>query len=484
MLERRKNKLHLHDSRFGLYERAITFEGPDVHSIPSPLRGNVLARKIQDLCEDVVEHVEQITTGGGKIIRMVSNWKVDAKGKIWLLYTTCIRVTKSTSSSFHQFFSFDDEIPSSEPLMNIEPMIKLPKTVHLEQIPNHNRNIVLKNHISTITCPSCYINESKTKFHPIPYKTIIAHFEQVLNLISKRREIQFGDDKNTGWPPDLLTIQSAGGVGFGSIKDRLSESDSSDNQKWSTEEKIIPPVIRHFHNRLKVYGYRRYRHDPLFLHRTCDVCEQCFLSYAELSSTNFQIVEPIRLDLDDIENRRRRDWQQKLKLIEKDLDKDKCVWMPINDEKSSHMNNIKIKGKQNDSVRDFGDIPEFPKAIITSHPDLSNNPINVDDFIKQRERNFFKEIALQGKHAIEGHALSSMISAHAALKQAEKDSSKPKMKIEKNPYEEVLKFVENEPMKVNKCDERRQGKTKLPYPPKKKNNDDIFVMRQGECKIK
>tara|TARA_B110000305_G_C19191866_1_gene516969 strand:+ start:108 stop:836 length:729 start_codon:yes stop_codon:yes gene_type:complete len=81
LLERRVNNRQLHDKRFGLYERAITYEGPEFHSNASPLRGNVLPSQIQRICENIVSHVGEVSFQKNRIRRMVMNFKVDAKGE-------------------------------------------------------------------------------------------------------------------------------------------------------------------------------------------------------------------------------------------------------------------------------------------------------------------------------------------------------------------------------------------------------------------
>ena len=58
------------------------------------------------------------------------------------------------------------------------------------------------------------------------------------------------------------------------------------------EDVTIPPVIRQLHTKLTAPAYRRYRKDPLFLYKTAMCCENCFLVYAELASTDFQIAPP------------------------------------------------------------------------------------------------------------------------------------------------------------------------------------------------
>lgn len=483
VLERRKNKLQLHDSRFGLYERAITFEGPDIHSTPSPLRGNILPTKIQALCDEVVEHVQNVTIGG-RIIRMVANWKVDEKGKIWLLFTTCIRVEGSCRSKYAEFNSLYKGASSSQSLLNIEPMMKLPNAVHLEQNPNHDLSTGVNNYITTASCPSCCKNECETMFHPIPYKTIIAHFEQVLKMISREKEGE--TEVVLDWPPDSFIIKAAGGVGFGMIQDKFKKYD----RDWDAEEVIIPPVMRYLHNRLKIEGYRKYRQDPLFLHKKCNVCEQCFLSYAELSSSNFQIADPIRLDGSGAIERRRKKRQQAIEMSRthgEQLVGNK--WIPMDEEKETTVFTKTFKkhfGEENGHARDFGDIPHFPDAIVSHSFDGKDitkheySDTSMQDFIKQRERIFFKEIALQGKHAIEGHALSHLISAQSTLEQSQRIGKKQNEKKEKNPYEEVLKFVDSTSSKVKKKENKWANKTRLPYPPlKSENNQQIDFSQKG-----
>lgn len=47
LLERRVNKHQLQDQRFGLYERACTYEGPEYLSVAAPLRGAILPSAVQ-----------------------------------------------------------------------------------------------------------------------------------------------------------------------------------------------------------------------------------------------------------------------------------------------------------------------------------------------------------------------------------------------------------------------------------------------------
>ena len=109
------------------------------------------------------------------------------------------------------------------------------------------------------------------EFHPVQYKIIIAHFEQLLNLLK--------DDSGTtqvNWPPSNEVMLAVGGVGgFGDI---LHQEQS----RQESQDVIVPPIIRKIHPKLAPSVYIKYRRDPLFMYKTVAVCEDCFLVYAEL----------------------------------------------------------------------------------------------------------------------------------------------------------------------------------------------------------
>ena len=282
-MERRKTKQNLNDTRYGLYERAVTFEGPEMYSTSFPIHGKALPTKLRNCCKKVLDDVactisNQSRKSGYKgDIRMVLNLKIDSKDRVWILYSSSIRSITPKSSLLPDLPSSNsDEINSAT--LNIQDVVSFSSSIKLNENPNHDPNRSISNRRGYKNCPSCGKSCDRDNFHPVPFKTIISHFERVISL------------SDNIWPPSSNLIQNAGGVGFGTI---------DENTKGSLEEaKLIPPVIRHLHGNMKVGGYRRYRTDPLFLHRQCEMCESCFLSYANLSSTSFQITQPIAVGND------------------------------------------------------------------------------------------------------------------------------------------------------------------------------------------
>ena len=304
ILERRQTKQDLHDTRFALCERAITFDGPDVHSVLLPLRGTVLAKNVENICNEMVRHIDDVIAENlhesnenivSGVARMVVNLKIDGNGKIWILWTNSIRLktmfdsnTKLTESGGHS---------SLHDTLNMETVVRLPSSIKLTQAPNHNANMQLDNESSFATCPSCNKHDPDSDFQPVPYKTIIQHFKKTLEMLGEREESL----PSKKWPPESSFIKAAGRVGFGALSSQLiRDRETNPNRKYSEETHTIPPVIRQIHPKLRAKGYAMYQNDPAFLLKTCSVCEDCFLAYAELTSTSFihmtRPVEPPKED--------------------------------------------------------------------------------------------------------------------------------------------------------------------------------------------
>jgi hypothetical protein len=289
ILERRKTKQHLHDARFGLYERAVTFEGPQVYSESLPIRGCALSGQLQEVCDKVLKDISEFTSSKSQKhrhttadMRMVLNLKVDSRDRIWVLYTSSIcSISKNTNDLHTDISYFEESLPKSNTLLNLHDVISFSPLVKLTQYANHNPNAKVSNNKSIALCPSCGKMSVGENFYAIPYKTVISHYEKIMELSNSKNDCCSH--------PSPAIIKMAGGVGFGMMS-------TSENCNKNEDDVVIPPVIRFLHQRMNAEGYRRYRFDALFLHKTCDVCEDCFLAYAKLVSSSFQYSFPIQLE--------------------------------------------------------------------------------------------------------------------------------------------------------------------------------------------
>ncbi|KAG5189969.1 hypothetical protein JKP88DRAFT_142705, partial [Tribonema minus] len=303
LTERRVNCRKLRDKRYGLFERAVTYDGPDIYSVARPLRGTVLPTAVRHLCDAIAAHVAEITIHQQRISCMSLNLKIDHKDRLWLLWSSSIRLVRDGSSAAAASpparTPACDGNPATDsssgdgacglqrlrsPVLMSE-VVKVPAHLRLQQDAVHDP-VGAVPRAPRLQCSSCGALTPAKSFHAVPYKTVVVHFEQVLDLASKHPEVTSG---TVQWPPAPEIIAAAGGVGFGAAAAMLSSGDPPAAARAITLEDVtIPPVIRALHPRLAADAYARHRRDPLFLYKCAEVCERCYLAYAGLASAAFR----------------------------------------------------------------------------------------------------------------------------------------------------------------------------------------------------
>ena len=284
LLERSLNVHQLHDHRYGLYERCVTYEGPEFYSTSAPLRGPVLAGQIQKTCESVVNHISEVTYAQCQISRLVLNFKVDSRDKLWLLYSTSIRSNAPPAN-------FGETPNVNRQLLNIDNVLSLPKAVNLNPSRSYE-NIKPK---KSISCVSCGCESLEDLRYPVNYKTIVKHYEHVLHLVEEMSD-PFAPLK---WPPSDDIIDAAGGVGFGCLTlptadEFLGKPRKMDlSRPLETDELRIPPILRYLHPLLSAKSFHQCRKDPLFLYKNVTVCENCYLVYAEFNTMLLRVGQDL-----------------------------------------------------------------------------------------------------------------------------------------------------------------------------------------------
>ena len=277
MIERIQNVNQLQDHRCGIYERCVTLEGPDYYIESAPLKGPVLAGQIQNLCETVISHITEVTYSQQIISRMVLTLKLDARDKMWLIYSTSIRLY-DTLSSTHAI---------NRRLVNIDSVISLPDSIHLNPQRTFGKTVARE----TVSCISCARKVLEDLRYPVTYKHIVRHYDYFLEWV-KEEALERGDGIMT-WPPDKQTkklIETCGGIGFGGLDLVPSDDTLMKTSKLNLKtmqgngDLQIPVMLRYLHPRLSLVGFMGCKNDPLFLYKSTPVCEACYLAYAAFAT--------------------------------------------------------------------------------------------------------------------------------------------------------------------------------------------------------
>lgn len=225
LLERRVNRLKLSDTRYDMYERAVTFEGPDFHSDIQPVRGSQLISTVHEIADSMVEHVGVVTNDRIHISRLALNFKIDDRDRLWLLFASSVRLRDELERS--------NEKDRSE--MTRQGLANMPLELHtMLQVPDNVRRARTVGRPVTLQksnqCPTCSHQVEEACLFEVPYKVVIQHHERCL------------------------------------------ETSKGDPQ--------VPEVLRQLHPRLGIEEFQRLRHDVAFLYKTASVCEECYLDFS------------------------------------------------------------------------------------------------------------------------------------------------------------------------------------------------------------
>ncbi|TMW56393.1 hypothetical protein Poli38472_006403 [Pythium oligandrum] len=327
LLERRVNSKSLFDKHYSVYERAVTFDGGgagELFSRPEPVRGAMLPGEVQLLCEQIVDHVTQVSYHKFRISRMVLHLKSDADDRLWLLWCSSLRLLRvhaSEASSMRPLDIVSDaQVPAHVSLGHVSHYSLSPtsikKSKSLKTLSSYHRHLSAHEIDAPLPegfqrCTSCASVGDQPRMLLTNYRAVLEHFQRFLAFLRER--INEKEQAAIEWPPDERLIKAAGGVGFGILPfcERMPSAGLSATS-LQARNLVIPPVIQYLHPTLTVEDFERHRLDPIFLHRPVAVCERCCLVYADymtlaleantLRSTAPAILRPQR-EVSDLKRR-------------------------------------------------------------------------------------------------------------------------------------------------------------------------------------
>lgn len=97
-VERKTNINQIRDTQIPPHNRLCTFEGPEHLLIQNTIISPIIIQDIEHTCLNISKHIMEVTGGINHISRMVLYFKIDEKNQLWLLYSTNIKLSDSSSS--------------------------------------------------------------------------------------------------------------------------------------------------------------------------------------------------------------------------------------------------------------------------------------------------------------------------------------------------------------------------------------------------
>lgn len=239
LLERRINCLRLSETRYDMYERAVTFEGPDFHSVVAPVRGSGMMARVQEVAEAIVEHVAAVTNERIHVSRLTLCFKVDRKERLHLLFASSVRLQEELRTTH----AIGVGTVTKQPL---EVGVDLGLPAHVRRVASLaiGRPVALQ---MRDKCPCCEATVAEGSLYDVAYKVLVESAEAEA---AKAR------------PAAAVDLDMRG------VDDGVFASE-------------LPEALRRLHPRLSLEEYASLRHDVVFLSKTKSICEVCFLRYSE-----------------------------------------------------------------------------------------------------------------------------------------------------------------------------------------------------------
>lgn len=304
-----------------------------------PVKGPLLAGGIRRLCQMVVEHVADVSYQKFRINRLALNMKVDSNDKCWLLWCTSLR-----HESLNKGVFVEQNAPLSMEIQTSVPEVVDKRAIQLDKIKQR------------VMCTSCAVNMTEDKTCDVNYKAIIAHFEQLLGYLANTVEGPIV------WPPSEKAIRAAGNVGFG-ILSQLEKVSYNPSKSQNSIQIQIPPMIRYLHPDMQIHEYQRYKKDPIFLYKNATTCENCYLVYADFTTSMLE-TNTVHRGAPKILRPSRSKRNTRLKPLSSParLTPDENIWAPIREKPSRKVSDRANKGLKTLSTPKVP-IPIDPKLI-------------------------------------------------------------------------------------------------------------------------
>jgi hypothetical protein len=167
IFEKNTNLKKIHDTRYNLYERVVTYDGEEFQTRTEGIKGDNIPDRIEKIGMNIASHISNITLERIKIVRMVLNFKISKDDKILFLWCSSLRVDNSGEKVKENIETY------KEPDVN-KIKIHVPETINLFKFSNTNKPIVP---YKDSVCLNCDFKVESYKLYEISFKTLIESHE-------------------------------------------------------------------------------------------------------------------------------------------------------------------------------------------------------------------------------------------------------------------------------------------------------------------
>jgi len=267
LFEKCSNIRKITDTKYDIYERAVTYDGEEFQTKTEPLKGSNLPDRIEKIGMSIANHVSNITLEKIKIVRMILNFKIDKKDRIIFLWCSSLRIENGLDKR-----SLNDNKRVKEVDIN-KIKVRSPEDINLFKYNINGKPI--KPHKDAV-CLNCGEKIESYRLYEINFKTLIESHEN-----RKRDNDLFDIYKKINMTSSGVEIIPYLEENNNEVLEKL--------KKYNYRNFIIPKVIMEIYPKMKYEDYSNLKNDAVFCAKTAVVCDSCYLNitrYCSMSGAN------------------------------------------------------------------------------------------------------------------------------------------------------------------------------------------------------
>ena len=262
LFEKCSNIRKITDTKYDIYERAVTYDGEEFQTKTEPLKGSNLPDRIEKIGMSIANHVSNITLEKIKIVRMILNFKIDKKDRIIFLWCSSLRIENGLDKR-----SLNDNKRVKEVDIN-KIKVRSPEDINLFKYNINGKPI--KPHKDAV-CLNCGEKIESYRLYEINFKTLIESHE------NRKRDNDLLDIYKK------INMTSSGVEIIPYLEDNNTEV-LEKLKKYNYRNFIIPKVIMEIYPKMKYEDYINLKDDAVFCAKTSVVCDSCYLDITRYCS--------------------------------------------------------------------------------------------------------------------------------------------------------------------------------------------------------
>ena len=271
LFEKCTNIKKITDTKYDIYERAVTYDGEEFQTKTEPLKGSNLPDRIEKIGMSIANHVSNITLEKIKIVRMILNFKIDKKDRILFLWCSSLRIENGLDKRNIN----DNKRVKEVDIKKIK--IRSPEDINLFKYNINGKPIKPR---KDSICLNCGQKIESYRLYEINFKSLIESHE------NRKRD------------NDLFSIynkinMTSSGVEIIPYMEENNNDALEKLKKYNYRNFIIPKVIMEIYPKMKYEDYNNLKTDSIFCAKTAVVCDSCYLDITRYCSMGGANIENI-----------------------------------------------------------------------------------------------------------------------------------------------------------------------------------------------